>query len=833
VSVEQSSTFPTQEQLDQLVQTDPAAALQLAGRWHARAGDDYSLKASALAAMGRSLFELGDVDRAAAAFRRAVEAVERTDDPDLEFAVVMSAAAVFAEAGAVEEALQEIDRIAPGNTPSQRGRLLTQRSYVLHHAGRLGEAIAQLDRAEPEFRESDDDLGWLRLLVNRGLIRLQQGEFDLAERDLREADLVATRLGQAAMRAGIASNLGVVYGRSRRIRDALEQFRLAAELHDAAGRPGRMVAVTHIDRAETLMYAGLLTDAIEAAESAIVHVQPTGNLVVLGDGHLLLAKIMLALGRHAAARRTAEHAVALFDRAERPEVAALARVVAATASLAGGGDAALEASDATPGLVELLERNGWQQVADELRLSRLRYARVNGSVEQALDDLAYLRLGAFSDQRDRALAGWYAEAVGRGHEGLLSSALDACRSGLDLVDDIVAEAPTLHDRSAAMRLGSDLSGLAIEIAIELGEADTVLAAAEGTRARALHDEMAEQHKHRPLTAAGAVQLRSELAARLASSALIEWVVSGGTVCAVLFCDGTARLVEVAPLRDVLRARDRVLVWLDRAAEEPDASSAGAMRAVAALDHLLLAPLAIPPVAGVVVVPVGGLHSIPWSGLPSFAGRSVTLAPNAQLWLQADRRSVGDVRSVGLIVGPRVTAAATERAAIESLYDGVTLASGAGAGASAVRTMFAGLDLVHVAAHGTFRSDHPLLSTLHLHQGEATLYDTVPEQVRARLVVLSSCQGGAHGTADGSEVLGLAAVMLARGAASVLAPLTVVRELECADFVADVHRALASGVTIGDAVAAVRQDWLDDDDLSRWAVASSFSCFGSGAVRRTR
>ena len=144
-----------------------------------------------------------DIDRAAAAFRRAVDAVERTDDRDLEFAVVMSAAAVFAEAGAVEEALQEIDRIAPGNTPSQRGRLLTQRSYVLHHAGRLGEAIAQLDRAEPEFRESDDDLGWLRLLVNRGLIRLQQGEFDLAERDLREADLVATRLGQAAMRAGL------------------------------------------------------------------------------------------------------------------------------------------------------------------------------------------------------------------------------------------------------------------------------------------------------------------------------------------------------------------------------------------------------------------------------------------------------------------------------------------------------------------------------------------------------------------------------------------------------------------------------------------------------
>ena len=98
-----------------------------------------------------------------------------------------------------------------------------------------------------------------------------------------------------------------------------------------------------------------------------------------------------------------------------------------------------------------------------------------------------------------------------------------------------------------------------------------------------------------------------------------------------------------------------------------------------------------------------------------------------------------------------------------------------------------------------------------------------------MVVLSSCQGGAHGTADGSEVLGMAAVMLARGAAAVLAPLTVVRELECADFVADVHACLAEQRPFGEAVAAVRQHWLADDDLSRWAVASSFTCFGSAAV----
>ena len=814
-----------------LVQTDPAAAFDLARSWHARAEGDVTVEVSALSAMGRSLFELGEVEHAAVAFRSAVGAVERTGDADLVFSVVMSAAAVFAEAGEIDEALTEIDRIAPGNTPSQRGRLLTQRSYVLHHAGRLGEAIAQLDRGEVEFRGSDDELGWLRLLVHRGTIRVQQGDSQLAERDLLEADRVATRLGQSAMRAGIASNLGVVYGRSRRIREALEQFQRGSEFHDAVGRPGRMVAVTQLDRAETLMYAGLLSDALDAAESAIAHVEPTGNLVVLGDSQLIMARVQIARRRYPAARRTAELAADLFERARRPEMAVLARSVAVTASLMGPGETGRPALAAANELVGQLELNGWQQTADELRLSRIRYARACGSIEDALPDLASVRLGVLSGQRDRALAGWYAEAVGRDFEDDPESALDACRSGLDLVDDIVAEALTLAERSAAMRLGSDLSVLAIEIAIQLRAGDTVLAAAEGTRARALHDEMAQQHKHKPLTIDGAQQLRRELSVRLAGSALVEWIIAGGVVWAVVFEDGQSRLVEVAPLKEVLKARDRVVVWLDRAAEEPDASSVGAVRATALLDELMLAPLDLPPEAPLVMVPVGGLHAIPWSGLPTLAGRSLTLNPNAQLWLEADRRAAGPIRSIGLIVGPGVANAGTERAAVESSYAAPTIAADADATAAVVRSMFAGLDLVHVAAHGTFRSDHPLLSTLRLHDGESSLYDTVPERVQSLLVVLSSCEGGAHGSSDGSEVLGLAAVMLARGAGAVLAPLTVVRELECADFVADVHAQLSTGVPFGAAVAGVRERWLGDDDLSRWAVAGSFTCFGSGAVRR--
>src|SRR5262245_29487902 len=185
--------------LDLLVQTDPSEALKAARAWHAHADGDRALEASALSAMGRALFELGEVEHAVAAFRRAVDAADETNDLDLVFSISMSASAALAEAGAVDEALNRIDPIGPRRPPSQRGRLLTQRGYILHHASRLGEALGQLDVAESELRNSGDELGWLRLLVNRGLIRLQQGAFDLAEADLLEADRVAEQLGQSAM----------------------------------------------------------------------------------------------------------------------------------------------------------------------------------------------------------------------------------------------------------------------------------------------------------------------------------------------------------------------------------------------------------------------------------------------------------------------------------------------------------------------------------------------------------------------------------------------------------------------------------------------------------
>lgn len=818
------------EYWDRLVQRGPAAALRSVEE--VLADPDVADDARALAhnSAARSLFELGRVRDALAAARSAID-MAADAGPEVKSIVEMSSSVVLAEAGFVDEALGGLEALAAAHGGVDLGRVRLQIGYVLHHAGRLHEALAEFDVSERLFLHGGELRDRLRVHQNRGLVLLQQGRLNEAASDFERAEALALELGMIAAQAQSVTNMAVLHGRARRLTESMQAFDRAFDLFEQAGNPARMVALAEIDRAEVMMHSGLLLDAIDACRAALELVEPSGNRILLGDAHLMVARAELAAGHLRAATQSASRSIEIFGASGRPDMVPQAKAIALTAVLLTerAPDRVMPILGEVAVVVGLLRAHGWQASADELALVRVRAGLRHGLVDEIRPDIDELRSGVSDGQRQTVLAGWFAEAIGCSLAGDTVGALAGCRTGLDLVDDIVAEATTLEQRSAAMRLGHDLSQFTIELAVDMGDADTALAAAEGTRARALHDELAGGERHRPLTESGAQRLRGELATRLGTRVLIEWIVVRDHVWAVVFDADGSRLVRVADRAEVTRARDRVVMWLDLAAAEPDESSRRALRAGQTLDELLIAPLELPNDVGVVMVPVDLLHGIPWCGLPSFAARPVSMTPNAQVWMEADRRAAGAVRSVSVVVGPELTESDTELAAIQRWYPGSAVASGPSATAHTVRSMFAGSDLVQIAAHGKFRSDHPLLSTLDLHGGEATLYEAIPDRVRSKLVVLSSCEGGAQGTADGSEVLGMSAVLLARGASTVIAPLTVVRELECAEFIADVHGELAAGEHVACALANVRGRWLADDDLSRWAVASSFGCFGSGAV----
>lgn len=835
---EHESDFGEVAEWDRLILSSPELALERAGA-ALRTAPDASAALIYRYATGRAQFELGRVSEAVVTLREAVGALDRRPAEDsggessssIRTSVLMAAAAVFAEAGAIGEALASLDAVADQAAGVELGRVLVQRGVVLHHAGRLSEAVAALDRSDRLFLDGADERDRWRMHQNRGVMLLQQGELIGAEADFLAAADIARALGMTAGEGQCYANAGALYGRARRLFDALAAFDRAEELLEAAGRPDRVATWMEIDRAEVLMHFGLVADAVTAAQRALQSAQPSGNATLVGDALLMCAQTELHAGHNRQARRTAEAAREHLLSSGRSEMVAHAEGIAARAELGlatASSAADVFARSAAP--VRRLRELGWQEQAEALAIERLRTAWRLGSWDAVADDIGDLRLHAFGERRDLALFGWFAEAVARYLDGDGPGSVDACRKGLGFLDDITAEAIDLETRSAAMRLGQDLSRWIIEVAIDQHDADLVLAASEGTRARALHDELDGSERHRPLTEDGAERLIAELRGRLHGRCLVQWVVAGDRVHAVVSNEIGSRVMDVADLRSVIRERDRIMVWLDRAAAEPDDSSVRALRASGLLDELLLAPLGLPDGHSVVIVPVDELHGVPWSGLPSIADRPVVLSPSCRLWLDADRRSSTPIRTVGFVAGPNLADDDLERSTLRRLFGRVDEATGAGATAATVRTMFGGHDLVHVAAHGRFRADRPLLSTLELAEGEVTLHESVPARVGTRLAVLSSCEGGAHRGTGGSEVLGLASVLLARGAASVLAPLTVVRDLECGEFVSAVHAEMAVGARFGSAVATVRSRWLAADDLSRWAVASSFCCFGSGDTR---
>jgi CHAT domain-containing protein len=143
---------------------------------------------------------------------------------------------------------------------------------------------------------------------------------------------------------------------------------------------------------------------------------------------------------------------------------------------------------------------------------------------------------------------------------------------------------------------------------------------------------------------------------------------------------------------------------------------------------------------------------------------------------------------------------------------------AAAPTAGVRAAMEAADVVHLAAHGTFRSDAPLFSSLRLADGPLTVYEL--ERLRAvpRTIVLPACDAAQLGVRAGDEVLGTAAALLGLGVGTVVAPLLPVPDEATKAVMVGLHEHLRAGRAPSAALAAVT---ARDDP-----VAAAFVCIGS-------
>jgi tetratricopeptide (TPR) repeat protein len=795
-----------------------------------------------------------------------------------------------------ERALTEAAAALPDLRGTERLRAQAQRGVILHQYGRLDEALTSYNRSLPLLRRADDGMWVWRVLSNRGVLHGHRFELSNALADLVEASQVAEKLEMGMSAAFTLENLGWVHTLRGDLPRALSYLRQAeARLLVEGAQLGEVLR----DRSELLLSMHLAGEARTVAARAIRELERDRRFAIVPEVRLLLARAALLSEEPAMALDQARRASREFRRAERHDLAALARFAAVAARLAGPDRARVRVADVTR-VADDLESTPWLPAALDARITA-------GSVafESGRTDLAarHLRRAAESVRRGPAAVrarAWYARALLCHVVGNDESARRALRAGLRLIDEHRATfgATDLRARAAANR--TELVRLGLRTALAVGGGRQVKGG-DGRSGRRVAErvfEWAERERagltmiqpvrpsDDPVLAAALTQLRAAvtevtrvrragrdlsralgrqimletrirdhcrqqtatatlsdpvsldvLRDHLGAAVLVEYIEIDGQLLAVSLDASLAgrrlRLHRLGPSVEANRLLDRVVFALHQLSRPrrpfgPGPAPAMSVLADAAerLDDLLLRSVThLPAGTPLVLVPTGRLQSLPWSVLPSCRGRPVTVAPSATGWHEAGTRRRAQEGTVAVLAGPDLPGAQAEARAVGEIY-GVTALTGAAATVATAGAALSQADLVHLAVHGSLSQDNPLFSALRMADGPLMVYDVERLPQVPPTVVLAACDSGRHVVWAGSELLGMSAAFLARGAQQLVAPVIPIPDVETVPLMVAFHQRLAHGRSPAEALAQAQRS-LGDHDRAEAAGAAGFVCIGFG------
>ena len=857
-----------------LAAIDSHRALELAGeaRTALRSAPDPSAAPVVERALGLVGIELGRMPDAVRHLRRAVRLADAAGlaDEAAEARLDLSAALVLH--GRPESGLAEAERARAALKGKAAGRSLMRRALILQRRGLYRDALDDYRQALAILRRAGDSEYEARALCNRGVLHAFRGEFAAAEGDLRRAERVHREQGRPLQAAHIHHNLAWLAARRG---DAPAALALYDATDEEYRRLGSDRGILMHDRCEVLLSVNLVAESRQAAELAVAELERSHLDSDLPEARLTLSHAALLDGDPETAREQARLADRAFTRQRRCAWAALARAATLRAAWAGGdrSPALLRSARRT---ADDLAARGWAGEALDARIIAGRAA-----LELGQDGVAARELERAGAARRRGpvrlrVAAWHAEALLRAARGNRRGARSAVAAGLRVVEAHRAALGATELRAQAAAHTVQLAAIGVRLAVESGRARAVLAASERSRAgtwevrpprppldRELAAELAELRQvaseirttvldggdpapllHRQWQLETAVRRRSHhargagssplgsipatesLFRRLGERALVSFSEADGRLAAVTLAGGRARLWDLGAAAVAARELATLAFALRRIAAgqcrpatvQALAATAGA--AARRLDELLLAPLAH-ELDGrpLVLVPTAALHAMPWPELASCAGRPVTVAPSATLWHRCSDGSNG--RPAGaplLIAGPGLPEAAAEIRELGRQYPEAVCLVGDAATAESVTAAFGRAELAHIAAHGHFRADNPLFSSLDVADGPLTVYDLEAAGGVPDRLILSSCDSALGAVVAGEELMGLLATLFTLGTRTVVGSVVPVRDDHTRELMVRLHRRLRAGRSPAEALAECQ------DELPS---ASTFVCFGAG------
>ena len=836
-------------------------------------------------AAGFVLREFGDLGAALRELRAALRAARQAGSPSREADVLASLGVALVYAGRTSAGLAALDQAGRQASGNQAARILHRRAIVLWTLGRYPEALGDLHRAVATLRRDGDIIWAGRALTARALVYLAQGRTRQAARDLAAAERLFAGTGQELESAYLVHNRGIVAFRTGDLPMALSCLDEAARRYSsldvpppdlsldrcavllAAGLPrdaltGAEQAIREFERirGQSTKKAELL---LAAASAALAADQPPVALA--------RAQVARRLFRAQHRDRWAAHAGFLVLSARFAQGEGSAPLLRAAGQLAGDldrlGSAEAPQAHLLAGRIALRlgrpdESRRHLAAAARSRFRGPAYSRAAGWLAEALlaEVAANPRRLLHACRRGLDVLDGHRLTLGASELRAQATAAGAELAELALRQALRSGRPrpllcwSERWRATALAVPTVRPGDDRELAADLSaarDAASRVAQAEARgrpvaalrqQQRALEDAVRARVMRAPGSAGtgGGRELDpGVLLAALDGTQLVQ-IVSIGAELHVLVCGGgRVRHVAAGQADQAIRATELARFGLRRLAHSrpardppgspregpPDSTgSAFALLDVTGrqLERTLLGDAVRHLGDGpVVIVPPGRFHAIPWALLPSLRDRVVSVAPSARAWLRARAATPPARRHAVLARGPGLGTGGAEVPALAPLYDDVTVLGDGAATSGRLLEAIDGAWLAHIAAHGTFRADSPLFSSLRMADGPLTVYDFERLRRAPHLVILPCCDSGRLAPAGADELLGLVSSLLPLGTAGVVASVAPLNDQAAVPLMLALHQRLRSGQTLAGSLCAIRRQVRNDPVLlgAAWSLVA--------------
>jgi tetratricopeptide (TPR) repeat protein len=828
-------------------------------------------------AIGMVLREWGDLDAGIRELRIALRLARAAGSADRQADVLAALGVALIYQGRSGRGLTAFDAALKLATGPAAGRVLVRRGIALWVLGKHPEARGDLRRAVRLLRSGDDTVWLARALTARSLVHLACGASGRAGADLSSAERLFATTSQAVEVAYIWHNRGLVAFRSGDLPMALSCLDEAERRYSILG-----VAVpdVSIDRCAVLLSAGLPDDALRQADAAVRSFPGNGGQATK-KAELLLsaAQAALAAAQPQVATARAQAARRMFGAQGRPWWRSHAWLLQVQARCAAGPPSARLLGQAEQ-VADSLDELG----SDHAQQARLLAGRMALALGRRQDADRHFAVAALSRHRHvAALAraqGWLAEALRAEASGNQRRLLGACHRGLAVLDEHVLTLGASELRAQATAHGAELAALAQRAALRSGRPRQLLGWSERWRAAALavpparpagdaelqaeltalrdvtsrldramaRGDPAAMLQREQLRLEAAVRARvlrfrgagggpgtgyrfdvRELLARLGDARLVQIVDIDGDLHLLVCGGGRVRHFAGGRADDAAREIDYARFSLRRLAYRREAGPGTGLALLEASGSRLEAVL-LGQARGhlgdgpVIVVPPGRLQAVPWALLPSLRDRSVNVAPSAHAWLQASAAVPPERADPVLIRGPGLGVGGSELRALSGQYPAATVLADGTATARRVLEALDGAPLAHIAAHGTFRADSPLFSSLLMDDGPLTVHDLEGLRSAPYRLILSSCDSGMLATAGANELLGLTSSLVPLGTAGIAASVVPVNDQATVGLMVQLHRGRQRGATLSQALCEARA--VVHDDPVQAATAWSFVALGA-------